>query len=205
MGVQPPTVIAVSFGQAWLFSEWNRQGGPGLYTAFINTIMPALEAKIGGVHGRRMIKGESMGGFNGSQLLSKNSELFDRVALACPAIPVVGPFTPPWETTAFMLRNQGLVKPELVLGFQVWTLFDFPEPGLWENHNPLHLVRRLTLDSPRLYISCGHRDEFGFFEGAESFARAAKERGVRVIWQPMPDGHCSTDARAIAKFLAPQN
>lgn len=204
MGVQPPTVISVSFGDAWLFSEWNKQGGPGLYTAFVNTIMPTLEAKIGGVQGRRMIKGESMGGFNGSQLLLKHGALFDRAALACPAIPIVGPFTPPWETAAFMFRNRGAVKPQLVLGFQAWTLFDFPVPGLWENHNPLNLVRRLTFQSPRLYVSCGQSDEFGFFEGAQSFARAAKERGVRVIWQPMPGGHCAADARAIARFLASQ-
>lgn len=201
--VQQPIAISVSFGKTWLFSEWNRNGGPGNYTAFVNTIMPTLEAKIGGVHGRRLIKGESMGGFNGSQLLLKNSELFDRVALACPAIPIVGPFTPPWETAAFLGRNNAFIKTELVIGYQLWLLNDFPDPGLWERHNPLNLVRRMTLNSPRVYVSCGNRDEFGFFEGAQSFARAAKERGVKVLWQPTEGGHCGFDAVTIAKFLAP--
>lgn len=202
--VAPPTVITVSFGKGWLFADRNQTGGLGLYTIFVNTIMPTLEAKIGGVQGRRMVKGESMGGFNASQLLLKSSHLFDRIALLCPAIPTVGPFAPPWELAAFLGRNRGFVKPELVIGLQLWTMFEYQSPVIWENHNPLNLVRRMTANAPRLFVTCGDRDEFGFFEGTQNFVRIAKERGVRVNWQPMKGGgHCVHDARSVAAFLAP--
>ncbi len=201
--VAPPTVISVSFGRAWLFSDLAGFFRPAYYPSFVNVIMRTMEAKIGGVRGRRLLKGESMGGFNASQLYLKSGQYFDRVALVCPAIPTIGPFASSEESDAFVARNLGFVDWKLIFGFKFWTFQAFPSQEIWAMHNPLVLAKRLNRHSPPLYVSAGLRDEFGFFEGAAKLVKIARARGVKVTWVPLPVGHCANDPKTLAEFLAP--
>jgi len=202
----PPTVITISFGSAWLLSDLGGFLMPALYPTFFNEIMPKLERLIGGVHGRRMLKGESMGGFNASQLYLKSGQAFDRAVLLCPAITTLGPFAPLEQIEQQMVRSRGAINRNLVFAFQFWSFQVFPSPAIWSVHDPLQMVRHLVSSAKPLYISAGKRDEFGFYEGTVKFASQARARGAKVTWHSSVGGHCSSqDAVAIARFLAPQN
>lgn len=203
MGVTAPTVITISFGQAWLLTDVSRPQHPALYPIFVNKIMPAMEAKIGGIKGRRMLKGDSMGGFNSSQLLLKSGNLFERVALVCPGISTLSPYSSEAEVADFLENHKEYVKKELIQGLLLWTKIEFPALQDWQNHNPLLKVQTLSDKSPKVHVSCGDKDEYGFFEGAKKFAELAKAGGADVKWQPLSGGHCVTDVKAMAAFLAP--
>ncbi len=206
MKVAAPTVITISFGNAWLLSDLGSFLRPALYPTIINEIMPKLEQMIGGVRGRRMIKGESMGGFNASQLYLKSGQGFDRVAILCPAITTLSPFIPRAQVERQLARSQGVINKNLVFAFQFWAFQTFPSQAIWNAHDPLLMVRQLISSAPALYISAGKRDEFGFYEGTAKFAARARARGAKVTWHSYPGGHCSaTDSAAVARFLAPVN
>jgi len=85
-----PTVISVSFGPVWLLAEKNGSPYSGLLNAFTEKVMPMLEAQLGGLHGRRLIVGESMGGFNTLQVALK-TRLFAKAAALCAPMAGVSP------------------------------------------------------------------------------------------------------------------
>jgi len=200
---QPPTVITVTFGPLWMLTEAARAKSPALYPLFVKKIMPRLEAKIGGVQGRRLLKSESMGGFNASQLVLKNPELFSRVVLSCPAIASLSPYASQAEIDAFLDRNKEFIDRNLVWQLLEWARLEFPSEADWRRHSPLLLAEGVGRDFPAIYLSCGDRDQFGFFEGVAKFADTLKHRGAAVTWESLPGGHCVENAKAIADFLLP--
>jgi pimeloyl-ACP methyl ester carboxylesterase len=203
LGVASPTVISVSFGAAWLLTEVAQPSRPALYGIFVHDIMPLMESKLPAQRGRRLLVGISMGGFNSAQLLTKNGELFDRVAMVCPAIAVVSPHADQAEIDAFVERHKDYINPDLVKGMLKWGRREFLTEQDWLDHSPVLLASRLTPKSPVLQISCGDRDEFGFNEGAQAFAQKAMAMGVNTTWELIPGGHCVMDTVQIARFLAP--
>lgn len=201
-GYPLPTVVSVSFGKAWLLTQVPRGDRKGLYDLFIQNILPELEKSLPRPFSKRFLMGESMGGFNSSQLLLKNGSLFTRVALLCPAIPTLSPYASEKEVDEFLQRNQPYVDPYLVGWMRAWGQQEFPTAQDWNQHDPIALSSRLTPQSPRLYVSCGKRDEFGFFEGSDLFARNAFEQNVRVRWVPLPGEHCVIDPVSVAHFFS---
>ena len=78
------------------------------------------------------------------------------------------------------------------------------EAESWSGAAPLDLAKKvLNKNSPRLYISCGDEDEYGFFDGARKLAlEIAKPQGVDVTWVPIQGGdHCTVDPLSTALFL----
>jgi pimeloyl-ACP methyl ester carboxylesterase len=204
MRIAPPTAITISLGAEWLLTEVAKPNRPALYTLMVQKIMPFVESQLkGGPIHHRFLKGVSMGGYNGVELLLKDGQLFDRVALICPVIQAVGPFSPRSDIEAYIEAHKDFINRDWVEDLITELKNEFPTPAEYDNHDPLVLVKKGSLKTPHVYLSCGDRDEYGFFEGTEQFAKIAQQNGSSVIWQPTHGGHCVVDTKVLAQFFAP--
>lgn len=197
-GAGAPTVIAISFGKDWLLVPKNKSPYSGLLDAFTAAVVPTMEARIGGVKGRRILLGESMGGFNGTAVALRTT-LFAKAALLCPPMTTLSPFATEAEIVAFIERTKA--SPEKVRGAIQLSRAFLPEPADYDAASPLQLAEKASSATPPLYVSCGSYDEYGFFEGAERFAATARARGTKVAWRPLQGGHCAVDIESVAAFL----
>ena len=77
----------------------------------------------------------------------------------------------------------------------------FPTPELWETHDPLRLAKKKqTL--PPMFLSCGDKDEFGFYEGATRFSKSMKASGNWLRFETVPGGvHCAVPREQLMEFL----
>ncbi|MGE5086300.1 MAG: alpha/beta hydrolase [Bacillota bacterium] len=194
-----PTVVTVSFGDIWLLV--NNSKFP-LLPFFANQIMPFLEEKAGGLqHGRRLLMGQSMGGFNATEAALQIPGLFVKVALMCPAITTVGPYASQEEIDDYTKRTGASpMYVQLMLNIAKKV---FEGPADWDNHDPIKLLERYPNDlvKPRFFVSTGTKDEFGFQEGSEVFVIKALEKGYEAQWVPVAGGHCSFNRIATANFI----
>lgn len=193
-----PRIVTVSFGPQWLLV--NNQRFP-LLPLFTKKIMPFLEGKIGGLkNGRRHLIGQSMGGFNAAEVSLKSPGLFSRVALLCPAISTVGPFSSSREIEDYIERtgaSRELVKKMLTISRSV-----FLNQEDWNRHDPLLLLKNYRSPlKPKFYVSVGLEDGYGFQEGAGVFYALAKTRAFLSKWWPVPGGHCSFSRKGTAHFI----
>jgi pimeloyl-ACP methyl ester carboxylesterase len=194
----PPTVVTVSYGPTWLLTPKGRKPDSGLLEDFISRL-PAIEARVGAPR-NRLLLGESMGGLNVLVAGLSRPELFSRVAALCPGVYSVSPFSPLPVIRAAMERTGA--NPRMVFG--VWMLARryFADDGEWRRSSPLTLIEQVGLNAPMLYLSNGLYDSYGNFEGTEQLARRAKQRSISTEWHPLYGGHCASDARSLAAFLA---
>ncbi len=203
-GKEIPNVITFSFGNKWLLTEVPQRSGTSRYYAYINKILPDLEAKIGKFTGRRMLMGDSMGGLNSTLVMERAGNLFDRVAINCPALTPLGPQATNNEVEAYIKRHQPYISRFYVVYMQQWGQQEFPTEEDWNRHAPLDLARTSPVLPQNIYVSCGDKDEFGFIEGAGKFAEIATHRGLNVVWKQLEGGgHCTVNSKAVAEFLMP--
>ncbi|WP_415061204.1 alpha/beta hydrolase-fold protein [Bdellovibrio sp.] len=193
-----PRIVAISFGPQWLLV--NNKRFP-LLPLFTKGIMPFLEKKMGGLQGgRRHLIGQSMGGFSAAEVALRNPGLFSRVALLCPAITTVGPFSSSEEIENYIERtnaNPRLVKRMLKISRGV-----FLNQRDWENHDPLRLLQKYSsAKRSKFYVSTGLSDGYGFLEGSEEFVDIAKDQSIISKWVPVPGGHCNFGRKATAYFI----
>jgi pimeloyl-ACP methyl ester carboxylesterase len=193
-----PRIVTVSFGPEWLLV--NNQRFP-LLPLFTNKIMPYLESKMGGLgKGRRHLIGQSMGGFNAAEVSLKSPGLFSRVALLCPAISTIGPFSSDREIDNYITRTgatRDLVESMLKISRAV-----FLNQEDWLNHDPLVLIKKYhARNKSRFYITIGQHDEYGFQEGAKMFYFLAKMQAFFTNWLPVPGGHCNFSRKGTAQFI----
>lgn len=193
-----PRVVSVSFGSQWLMVDNKRYP---LITYFTKVIMPFLEKKMGGLRGgRRHIIGQSMGGFNGAELALKKPGMFSRVALLCPAIATVGPYSSDREIEDYIERTgarRRLVNKMLRISRSV-----FIDKKDWDNHDPLRLMKNYSSSKkPRFYVSVGTSDGYGFQEGSRVFTQRASAFSFLFNWVPVPGGHCNFKRIGTANFI----
>ncbi len=194
LGYARPNVIAVSYGDLWLLT-------PELREAFVKEAMPFLEGKIKLTPGRRILIGESMGGFNGVQLIMHHPKLFERAAILCPGILLLSPEAGEDEIAVFAEKNDA--DPEWILKAAKIFLSYFPRKSEWKQVLPLVAGKKLLgPKTPTLYISCGDKDEYGFFPGAKAFVDLARSKGVAVRWEAVKGGHCTVKADSVAAFFS---
>ncbi len=201
----PPTVVSISFGELWLLAEKNSSAVSGLYDFLVSIVIPKIEKNINsniGLIGKRHLIGESMGGFNVSQMVIKKPSLFTKAAMICPAIANLSPFATEPQIAAYIARTGANV--DRVDGMILMSRYFFPTPEDWMKHSPLDLAKeKLGVDSPQLYVSCGDKDEYGFQEGASLFAQIGIEKNINVTWVPISGGlHCSVDPTSVARFFS---
>lgn len=201
-GIPAPTKITFSFGDEWMFADIVHTPEAQSYSQITKQVIPYLESLIPGKITHRYLKGISMGGWNGVQLLLKNSELFDRVALICPVISSLGPFSTHAEVEEYIAQGKYLNRQWIEDLVQEEKNM-FVSKQEWAQHNPLTLVNDAEIKTPHVYLSCGDTDQYGFFEGTKMFAQKLMTKNVNVIWSPQHGGHCTVDADEVARFFAP--
>lgn len=192
-----PTVVTVSFGQAWLLVNNERFQ---LLPYFEKVVMPFLEGKIGGLKsGKRMAIGQSMGGFNAAEAVLQRPGFFSRVALLCPAITTIGPFSSPEEIQEYIDRTGASPdKVQLLLEISQKVFVDQQD---WKRHDPLKLLSTYRGIKPSLFVSTGMEDDYGFQEGSELFASIGRKENFKTTWVPVGGGHCNFDRRTTANFI----
>lgn len=184
-GVPVPTVVSVSFGQYWILKNGDR------LERFTDIAMPYIEKRIG-VPKRRWLWGLSMGGFNAAQLLLRYPKMWSTVVLSCPAITPLSPYAEAEEIQEYIARNEA--DPRKVRWMLSFSRKAFGERE-WPEHDPLALASNAPA-LPPVFIECGDKDEYGFYEGARSFADA-----VGADFHPVAGGgHCVV-THAIAEHL----
>lgn len=198
-----PTVISFSFGNGWLVTDLpTADGKDSLESVIVSRIMPKLEARAGFKgHGRRLIIGISMGGFNAAQMSIKEPLLFDDTVLICPIAQTVGPFSSDADIASALARQNAGMDPGKYRGALQWMKDTFHDQPSWDRHNLLSLVHRLGPTSHPMYLTTGRQDDFGFFEGATIFAATASAQGAPLEWHPIDGHHCVWDAPSIAHHL----
>ncbi len=146
-----------------------------------------------------MLIGQSMGGLNAIEASMHFPNLFSKVALLCPAVTTVGPFSSQDDINSYIKRTgaqPSKVKLLLSISRQV-----FINERDWDKHDPLKLITRYHGPKPAIYTSIGMQDDFGFQEGAEEFYKIAKKEGFKSQWVPISGGHCNFDRRTTANFI----
>ena len=208
-GVEAPTVVSISFGAFWLLTRQTKDvKTSGMVEAVTKVIIPMIEKKIlkwcpHCTGGKRLILGNSMGGFNGAKMVMHAGDLFDRAVLACPAMVNLSPFSSKEEIEDYTTRTGAfphLVGQMIYLG----TMF-FPTPEVWEAESLFSVANKtLSEKTPNLMIAIGDKDDWGFQEGAEEFVMLARKLGVDVEWELIPGGrHCTYNEEKAADFLVP--
>lgn len=200
-----PTVIAVSYGEAWLLTEPNSSPQSGLLKHFVEQVIPEIEQHIiGRAPKQRMLVGLSMGGFNATGLILHYPNLFSRAALLCPGYIDFNPYDGDAAIQDYIKRtnaDKGSVN-DLVQFIQSY----YPDAKSWNSESPLLVAKKyLTKSSPSLFIVDGVDDYFGFYPGAKKFSELAKDQGVQAEFNDdMTLGHCEmVNMTKLGRFLEP--
>lgn len=204
-----PIVVSISFGPIWLLAEKNSSQSSGLFELLISRIIPEIEKKLGGLKGRRLVLGESMGGFNSVQLGLKTA-FFEKVAVLCAPMAGVSPFASELDIDAYVKKSSAWqyykeVDPSVIDASvaRIMKLIRsfFPTEDDWLKADPLKLAQMASKKTPLFYVSIGFYDKYVAFEGNEKFVEILRERGAQVEWRPQWGGHCSIDIPSLAAFL----
>jgi pimeloyl-ACP methyl ester carboxylesterase len=205
MGFEAPTVVSFSFGEHWLLSDLAINRHPALLSLVTNGIIPALERQIGGVRGKRILFGWSMGGFNGAVLSLRKPNYFDRVALLCPGIFTLSPHDGEETIQKFLDSLPKSVNREAFRGNLAWAREEFPTAADWDRHSPYGLAERATGMRTSFFTSCSKDDELGFFPGAKAFAAELAKKAESRWVEIESGGHCAQSQEsleALARFVA---
>lgn len=211
-GISAPTIVAISFGPQWLLApKTSAPGGFGFLDFFTARVMPEIESKLGGIKGRRLLFGISMGGFNALQLGLK-TDLFQKVtALCAPMADGVGPFSADsavdhyiYQSTAFRSgRHSFKDLREVFNEVRKIVKFFWVKPEEWSQSEPISLAR--SLRTPRgaaFYLAAGYYDQYLTYEGNIAFARELAKSGTKVEWRAQWGDHCAIDIPSVAEFMA---
>ena len=208
MHAEWPTVVSISFGPTWLLAEKNASPYSGLYDVITKQVIPQIEAQLNSKRGRRILMGESMGGFNTAQLALKWN-FFSRAAILCAPMSQVSPFSTPEEiqkyvetTSAWQYYKDHNVEELLSSVKEAVQLSRaiFPTPTDWSSGDPVALAAHPT-NKPELYVTDGYYDRFASFEATEVFNENLRKNRVPLEWHPLWGGHCTMDIPSLAKFL----
>lgn len=189
-----PTVVAVSFGRMWLLTNKNELPKSGLYEVFKEEVMPHIE-KLSPPK-ERLIMGESMGGFNAGTFGLRNPNLFSKIALICPSVGVAAGKSASLDD---YIKETGAQRSHAQHIYKLSKKYFSSQKELLDQ-SPIELVKS-GKSFPKIFISCGDKDQFGFFKGSEDFVSAAKQNNVKIIWEPTQGKHCSMNIDALAEFL----
>ncbi|NJM09888.1 MAG: alpha/beta hydrolase [Bdellovibrionaceae bacterium] len=207
-GQRLPTVVSISFGSFWLLAEKNASPYSGMFELLTQQVIPSIEAGLGGLRGKRIVFGESMGGFNTAQLALK-TKLFSRAAILCAPMSEVSPYADLGTIKAHLEKSAAHQywrkrDPDAVFNTmkEVITLVQtfFPTEQDYVSANPLVLASN-SRSRTHLYVTAGFHDVYALYEGNEKFSGILRASHRRVEWRPQWGGHCVMDIPSLARFL----
>jgi hypothetical protein len=199
--IEPPTIVSVSFGKAWLLSPRMASPESGLLELFERQVIPNVESRMTTIR-KRIVFGASMGGLN-ALIVGLSSKLqFDKVGALCAGIYDIPLFQRPPNFSAFV--DQTGADPKYLDDFASLAARYVSTSGEWARISPLALLdSSRSKGKQKIYLWAGKKDRHGNFAGAASFADRAKKKGLDVEWISSAGGHCTAlDIPSIAKFLA---
>ncbi|MGE3760028.1 MAG: alpha/beta hydrolase-fold protein [Pseudobdellovibrionaceae bacterium] len=205
IGFKTPHVIVVSFGKNWLLTDMKTTEHAAMLTMFVEEIMPSLEARLPGRSGRRILMGNSMGGYNGSVLALRYPQLWERVAILCFGPYTVDAFESDAKIEDYIKTLPAAAKPDYVRGLVRWVREEFETKDNWERHNPLTLAAEIKSLKPTFHLSCTKDDQYGFYEGAQQLAEVIGKITAVSFSSMDSGGHCALNDEAeqdLAEFLA---
>lgn len=196
-----PNVVAVSTGDLWGFSdkvEPNKKLGS--YEEFLSHVMPDIENNILKFKPTiRIALGESMGGFNAAVVSLRNPNLFSKAALICPGVLREAIFS---QKELEVYSNETGAKNNYLNKISYLLQQNFSSAEEYRRFSPQSILKSFNnTKKPKLFLSCGKSDEFGFFKESETFVEMAQNKNFQVIWRPVNGKHCSLDIESLAKFL----
>lgn len=196
---EAPIVVAISFAPEWILTQKNASPLSGLYQVFTEAVMPIVESNLlkGAVDSRLLI-GLSMGGYSAVQLLLRNPEKFQKVALLCPMLVNLSPDATDEEIKEFRARSRAPEwNPTRLMRLMQKVI---PDRVTWGEESPFELASKLLWKkSPNVYLSYGEED--GFIDGIEEFAQIARTQKVSLEDSSVKGGHCTYNAKGVANFL----
>ncbi len=209
--LQPPTVVAISYGPLWLFAEANSSPRSGLFEQFVQRDFPEVEAALKGINGKRIVMGESMGGFNAAQLALK-TKIFSKAAILCaPMADGVTPFSDKKIVDEYILKSSAWQyykssDPDIVYQnvSEMTALAKnfFPTKSDWASADPLQIARTANMRADlAVYLASGFYDRYVAYEGNKKFSEILRVRKALIDWRPQWGGHCSIDIPSLARFL----
>jgi len=199
-GLAAPTVVSISLGKLWVLTETSQATNDGLYTQFIDNIIPTLEKKLAYPNGKRTLVGISMGGFNTLIVAMKSKHFFDKAAALC------APLYNGSHHDGLLLTAQKFFKSDTSLkrAVMLWGFSQryYPQLKDWQNNDPLALSTSFDpKGAPEIYLSCGQTDDWGCMQGSQLLVDNIKHNNGVIQWVPRPGGHCDIDHRSLALFL----
>lgn len=201
-GLDAPSVVAVSFGQMWLLSKPSELPKSGLYDVFIDEVLPFIEKQLMKDQvSDRVVIGDSMGAFNAGVFALQNFKLVSKVALLCPALGTR--VSEASKDRDSYVKETGAQKDYAQVVFDIRDDY-FPSQEQENAISPINTIKTLVPEKnpPKFFLSCGDKDQFGFFYVADSFVKKAEAQGFNTVWRPVPNGeHCSFDVEGLANFL----
>lgn len=200
-----PAVVSISFGQNWFLTTGkpttNANGiAFGLKDFFINNVVPHIERKVLSQSPKsRYLLGLSMGAYNAGQLMFQQTYPFTSVALLCPALKI--PRKKAGETTEELAERLGADINYTKRMLETVKGLPDNEVVLSEN-SILDMVKTSEPNSSKFYISCGEKDEFGFYSLAvELHEHLQNKHNINSRFKSMPGGHCNLDPKSLAEFI----
>jgi enterochelin esterase-like enzyme len=198
-----PPVVTLSFGETWLVSrQLESNPNTGLYEQIKQQVFPFIENLVLRVSSpTRLGFGMSMGGFNMTQLHLHSPNLFEKLALTCPAMANESPHAELGDIKDYVQRNSA--RYTYVLKALQLSRKYFETPFDWEQDSPLEFLEKFQLHSTqtRFYISAVTNDEFGFTEGDLVLANRLHHQGFSVKWEFVQGSHCDINPISVANFL----
>ncbi|HXH29853.1 MAG TPA: alpha/beta hydrolase-fold protein, partial [Bacteriovoracaceae bacterium] len=199
-GLDPPTVVTVSFGKLWPLTERSDQPGGGLHSIFLKFVMPRVEKEISGSIAKRFGVGESMGGLNVLMTGLKSDSPFTKVAALCAPLATVSPHANILDIYRYVSQSSTSIRRALMLLF--FSRKFYPDEETWDRNDPVHVSETYRpLSGIHFYITCGAKDDWGCMKGSEKLVVNLKSSQTSVEWLPRPGGHCDIDAPSLAEFL----
>lgn len=203
--------MAISYGPLWLLAEVNSSSKSGLFEQFAQRDFPEIETFLGGIRGKRLVMGESMGGFNAVQLALK-TKIFSKAAILCaPMADRVTPFSDKKIVDEYILKSSAWQyykdsDPDIiyqnVAEMTALAKSFFPTESDWGSADPLQISRTVKVRSDlAVYLASGFYDRYAAYEGNKKFSEILRARRVHIDWRPQWGGHCSIDIPSLARFL----
>jgi pimeloyl-ACP methyl ester carboxylesterase len=162
-----PHVISFSFGPRWFLTDVGFMYESRL-KVFTQELLPMVPRILGFEPQRKILMGESMGGFNVLRLASELPTEFERMVAFCPAVMEYSPYWTPSHTNAYLAQHP-TVDGDLLWKLRLFGIYEFFPPWKWPANNPLDRVEVAGYALPPIFLSDNDHDQYGFNLGTETF------------------------------------
>lgn len=181
-------ILSVSFGRTWFLSDVSGFRDSRL-KAFEEKFQPMLETALGFTPTKRILVGESMGGFSAIRLAHDKPDMFDQVIAMCPA---VMPYSPYWskEQKEEYLNAHPEIDRKLIAGVTPFALYEFPSEDAWNRNNPFEVSKGADYAIPKIVLSSNSEDPYGFAPGIIEFSHRLQSFNKDATLIEEPGGHC---------------